>query len=73
MTRPVGKGMIPSVNRMTLINIRDHSAAPLQGLKSGLALLTVLLLVLFGFAVRPATVFATEAKHTVPHRSSGQL
>jgi len=66
MTRPVGKGMIPSVNRMTLINIRDRNAAPPKRLKQDLALLSVLLLVLLGGAAGPATDFAAEAKRTVP-------
>ena len=66
MTRPVGKGMIPSVNRMTLVNLRDRSAAPLKRLKPGLARLSVVLLVLLWGAAGPATVFAAEAKRTVP-------
>ena len=66
MTRPLGKGMIPSVNQMTLINIRDRSVAPPKRLKPGLALLSVLLLVLLGGSAGPATIFAAEAKRTVP-------
>jgi hypothetical protein len=42
MTRPVGKGMIPSGNRMTLMNRRDRSNAPLQKMEQGLALLSIL-------------------------------
>ena len=58
--------MIPSVNHMTLINIRDRSVAPRNRLKPGLALLSVLLLVLLAGAAGPATVFAAETKRTVP-------
>ncbi len=58
--------MIPSVNHMTLIQIRDASSAPLKRLKPGLALLSTLLVVLHGGGAGPATVSAAEAKPTVP-------
>jgi hypothetical protein len=66
MTRLVGKGMIPSVNDMMLIKIRDRSVAPLKKLKPGVALLSAALLVLLGCAAGSATVLAAEVKRTVP-------
>jgi hypothetical protein len=51
---------------MTLTNHRDRNAAPLQRAQRGLALSTLLLLVLLGAAAGQPTVFAAEAKRTVP-------
>ncbi|HRZ57263.1 MAG TPA: hypothetical protein P5525_17595, partial [Candidatus Paceibacterota bacterium] len=58
--------MIASDNHMRLTNDRDRNAAALKRAKRGLALSTLLLLVLLGRAAGPATVFAAEPKRTVP-------
>jgi len=62
MTRPVGKGMIPSGNRMTLMNSRDRSNAPLQRMEQGLALLSILLLAPLAPEAEPE-VAALSAHH----------
>lgn len=51
---------------MTLIILRDGSAATLKTRKQGLAPLSVLLLMLLGSAADPTTAFAAGATRTVP-------